>query len=533
MGFATPAFFVYLAGLMLGYFLIPKRYRWMALLAGSYVYILLNGWHTALFLLLASAIAFGAALAIEREQRRYAERLQKNRSQWPPEEKKAQKRKAQKRKRAWLAAALTLIVGMLAALKYANFGIRNVNAALAWLHAPPISQVNWLLPLGISFYTLQISGYVIDVYRGKYAAERRFLRFLLFCSWFPQLLQGPISRFDALASQLFEGHDFCWRRAKSGALRMLWGYFKKLVIADRLALVVVPLFAGGGMADFNGAYTWLAVILYSFQIYADFSGGMDIALGISEIFGVTLAENFRRPLLAGSVAEFWQRWHITLGSWMRDYLFYPLALSRGFNRLGKRLRKRFGPYVAKVAPACLASLMVFLCVGVWHGAEWKYFVYGCYHAVFVSSATLLEPFYERVRARLHIRAQSAWFQCFRVLRTFGIVAVGRLLSRADTLSAASNMLRRGLGACQMRVIWDGGLLAFGLDGANWIALGLAVALWMAVDMLNERGLAVRERLEKQALPVRWAAYILGVLVVLVFGVYGAGINTANFIYGQF
>lgn len=178
------------------------------------------------------------------------------------------------------------------------------------------------------------------------------------------------------------------------------------------------------LQGYAGAYVWAAAVLYSFQIYADFSGGMDIVLGMSEIFGVRMTENFRRPMLAGSVAEFWQRWHITLGSWMRDYLFYPLALSKPFGRLGRRLRGRFGPYVAKVAPAVLASFIVFTCVGVWHGAEWKYVVYGFYQALFVSTATLLEPLYARMRKGLHVREKSAGFQAFRVLRTFLVIMVG-------------------------------------------------------------------------------------------------------------
>ena len=341
MSFASLAFFVFLACLMAVYFLVPKKVRWVVLLVASYVYIVLNSWQTVVFLLLASGAVFGAALKIEQIQAGYSAQLEENRKVWTADEKKARKKQNQRAKRAWLTGAIVLVFGLLVVLKYANFGISNVNALLRLVGVPAIPQVSWVLPLGISFYTLQVSGYLIDVYRGKYAADRNFFKFMLFTSWFPQLVQGPIGRHDALAQQLTQGHDFNWRRAKSGALRMLWGYFKKLVIADRIAMIVAPIFADFAVEGYFGTYIWVAVLLYSFQIYADFSGGMDIVIGMSEIFGIRMTENFRRPMLAGSVAEFWQRWHITLGGWMRDYLFYPLALSGAFGKLGKKLRKRF------------------------------------------------------------------------------------------------------------------------------------------------------------------------------------------------
>lgn len=529
MSFASLTFLVFLLGLMLAYFLVPGRARWGVLLAGSYGFIVLSSTHTAVYLLLATAATYFAALKIENVQAAYAARS--GREEWTAEEKRQRRRACQREKRMWLALALLAVFGMLLVLKYANFAIDNLNALLG--PAGGMDRVEWLLPLGISFYTLQVSGYLIDVYRGKYAADRHFLKYALFASWFPQLVQGPISRYDALAAQLYEGHAFDWRRMKSGALRMLWGYFKKLVIADRLALVVEPLFQDFAAQGYAGAYIWAAAMLYTFQIYADFSGGMDIVLGMSEIFGIRMTENFRRPMLAGSVAEFWQRWHITLGSWMRDYLFYPLALSKRFGRLGRRLRGRFGPYVGKVAPAVLASFIVFTCVGVWHGAEWKYVVYGFYQALFVSTATLLEPLYARMRAGLHVREKSVGFQAFRVLRTFLIIMVGRMLSRAGSLGDALAMLGAGVSVWNPQVLWDGSFLAFGVTAAEWVVLAVAVVAWMAVDVLNERGVVVRERLEARAVPLRWTAYILGAMIVLIFGVYGPGFDAASFIYGGF
>ncbi len=255
------------------------------------------------------------------------------------------------KKRRVLVVGVVLNFLILAVVKYTNFVIANLNTLFSWMNInTKFGFLQIIFPLGISFYTFQSVGYLIDVYRGKIKADHHFFHYALFVSYFPQIIQGPISRYDQLANQLMEPHLFDYQRIKFGIQRMLWGFFKKMVIADRIAVVVNQVFDHFYEKNYGGFVIFIAVLLYGIQIYADFSSGMDIIYGVSQIFGIQLSENFRRPFMARSVAEFWQRWHITLGTWMRDYVFYPLALSKPFNYMGKKMRKWGSRYAAKVIP---------------------------------------------------------------------------------------------------------------------------------------------------------------------------------------
>ena len=236
-----------------------------------------------------------------------------------------------------------------------------------------------VLPLGISFYTFQTMGYVIDVYRGKFRAAKNPAKFALFASFFPQIVQGPIAFYSDLAYQLYAPHDFNYNRFKSGGILALWGLFKKLVIADR-AVAMVKLVAGN-YSDFKGTYILMAVCMYAIQLYADFSGGIDICRGFAEMLGITMAQNFRQPYFSRSLTEYWHRWHITLGEWLRTYLFYPISISKPFLKMGKQLKKHGLKHLGKVLPTSIASLITFIVIGVWHGAAWKYVAFGLFNGM--------------------------------------------------------------------------------------------------------------------------------------------------------
>lgn len=229
-----------------------------------------------------------------------------------------------------MLAAVVLDFGLLAFVKYTNFFIENINGIIG----NRINAIDILVPLGISFYTFQSVSYVIDVYWGKVKAERNPFKFALFVSFFPQIMQGPIGRFDKLAPQFFAPHKFDLTRIEYGLQRIFWGFFKKLILADRTAGYVNNVFVNNYQA-FNGFYVIVAVLMYCVELYADFSGGMDIVIGTAEMFGITMDENFKRPFFSKSIGEFWRRWHVTLGEWMKDYIFYPFSLSKAFNKIGK------------------------------------------------------------------------------------------------------------------------------------------------------------------------------------------------------
>ena len=419
MSFLSMKFLLFLAVAVAGYYVIPRQLQWVWLLIFSYIFYLASGPAAAVFILTTTVTTFLGGLCLEHTDRALKRALRPDDPLRPlsTDEKKALKERFKQRKK-WIAALVLLInFGILAALKYRNFAADNMNL----LFGTHFSPAKLLLPLGISFYTFQSMGYLIDVYRGKYAPDRNPFRFALFVSFFPQILQGPIGRYDRLASQLYGQKRFSLTRIERGLQLMLWGYFKKIVIADRAAVVVSEVF--GNYQSYHGILVIAGVLCYSLQLYGDFSGGMDVVMGAAECFGISLDANFKRPYFARSISDFWHRWHITLGTWMKDYVFYPFSLSKGMNKLGKYCKIHFGKHVSRVLPVCIANLLVFFLVGVWHGPAWKFIVYGLYNGIIIAAGNLLAPIYTQMARKLHIPAESSPWTAVRILRTFLLVNI--------------------------------------------------------------------------------------------------------------
>lgn len=509
-------FLIFLGLLVVFYYALPARFQWPCLLVFSLGFYLLSGGVGALCYVAVTALSiFFSAHLLQRMQQPFDRYAKENPDGLSRQQLQAMAKKLTAKKRWVVAALVVLNLGILAAVKYANFAFSQLNALLG-LSLP---EVNLLLPLGISFYTFQTIGYLVDVYRGKLAAEHNFGKFSLFVLFFPQIIQGPISRYEPLSKQLLEAHTFDYHTVKSGALRLLWGYFKVLVIANRAAAPVDAVFSGG---SYTGLSVFLGVLLYGIQIYADFSGGIDIVLGAAEMLGIELPENFRRPFLARSISEFWQRWHITLGVWMRTYVFYPLSFSKAFTKLAQRMRKRLGNQTGKVLPACMASFIVFLLVGIWHGASWKYVVYGVFQAIFVSSATLLEKPYANLRSKLRIRDSNRLWQVFQVSRTLVLITLGRYLTRADSLMSAIGLWKSTFLTDDF---WNLAVLDTGMATKEYLVLLAATVLLFTVDGLNEKGICVRDWLSRQTIVLRWTVYFAAIFAITVFGTYGIGYAT--------
>lgn len=532
MSLFSLSFGIFLVVLFIVYFCFPKkycRYQWIVLLAASYVFYVSAGAQPSVifFLLTTTITTWVGALKLGQANAQYKEQLKT----CLPEEKKALKQASTKKKRRVLILIALFNFGILGVVKYSNFFIQNVNTLLVKTAAGPLPVVNFLLPLGISFYTFQSMGYLIDIYRGKYEPDKNLFQYALFASYFPQIIQGPISRHNDLAHQLYASHKFDYQRFTFGLQRTLWGYFKKLVIADRIALWTSEVVTN--YAQYEGITVFIGVMFYTIQIYADFSGGMDIVCGISQALGIELTENFKRPYFSSSVAEFWQRWHITLGSWMREYVFYPLAMSRPFGKLSKKLRGTVGPFAAKVLPTSMASFAVFILVGIWHGAGWHYVVYGLYQAYFVSTGTLFQPFYAKCRAFFRINEEQASWKFFKMLRTTLVVTIGRYFVHANSLHDAMYMLKATVSTFNPWVFFDGSLYQLGLDHANFNLMLLTVVLLLVVDAIQERGIRIRETVAKQNIVLRWAIYYIIFFAIVIFGIYGAGYDAQSFIYEQF
>lgn len=513
---------LFCAAVAIAYFAAPKPYRKYVLLVGSAVFYALYS-YKALYFLAFSALSIyvGGRVSDSLARRAAAEK----------DEDKATR--ISKRRLRVYVLVLVANLAILFFLKFFNFGVVNLNLLARFMDAPVrFSTLDILMPLGISFYTFQAISYLVDVHRGKYEACRRFDHVLLYLLYFPQLIQGPINKFDEMIGQLTIGNDFDSKRVAFGLQRMAWGFFKKLVIADRAAFLVSNVYNVDN--GYYGLIVFLGALFYCIQIYCDFSGGIDIVCGFSEILGIRMMENFRRPFFAETLTDFWRRWHISLGVWMREYVFYPIIFSKRVGRLGKRLRKAGRSKAAKVIPMAIASVVVFFCVGIWHGAAWKFVVYGLYNGIIISSGIVFQDKLDWITHKvLKVNTKAFSWRLFRILRTLFIVVIGRYFSNADSLTSALRLLKRTFVEFNPWVLADGSIYELGLDQLDMRVLFIALLVLFAVSFAQERGVKVREWLSGQNYWLRVAVMVGLVMFVVIYGVYGPEYDTTTFVYQGF
>lgn len=531
MAFPSLAFLVFFAVVLAGYYLTPRPVRWVWLLAASLWFYLSAGIQTLPLLAVSVCSTYAAARYMDRVNRELEEWQAAHKADASREERKARRAAAQKRKRLALGLALLADLGLLAVIKYTGFALDNLGRLLTGLGltlTPP--EVSWALPLGLSFYTFTTVGYCLDVYRGTVRAERNLAKYALFATFFPHITQGPISRFGELAPQLLEGHPYDYVQVTHGLQRMAWGAFEKLVVADRLALLVNTVWADPGAC--TGLQLTLAILCYAIQIYADFAGYMDMAVGAAQAMGITLAENFKSPYFSTSIPEFWRRWHITLGSWFREYLFYPVLRSGWCSRLGKGLKGRLGTAGAGRVTTVLALIIVWSATGLWHGASWHYVAWGLWHGGLIILSTLFTPWWERTADRLGVPRRAAWYRVLQGIRTFALVCLGYVFFRSSGM-AQSLAILRGLLDVQPGSLGGGRLFQLGLDQPDFWAAALSTAALLAVDVCRARDYSLRDALDRRGIWLRWPVYLALLLCVLVFGMYGPGYDAGSFIYQGF
>ncbi|MBR4036275.1 MAG: MBOAT family protein [Oscillospiraceae bacterium] len=452
------------------------------------------------------------------EEKKY---LAENKQTLSKEEKSAVKKKFKNHRRLMLWLFLLFNLGGLMVFKFYNMTANAVSA---------LPQLNLIMPVGISFYTLQIIGYVMDVYNKKSVPEKNMLKTMLFTMWFPQVIQGPIARYDSLAPQLFGQHSFNYDNFVLALLRMLWGYFKKLVIADRFVVIVTTLFTN--YTQYAGFEVLIGALLYTIQLYADFSGGIDIAIGASELFGVILPENFQRPFFSKSISEFWRRWHITLGGFLRDYIFYPVTLSKPLSKIGKFFAKRKLKWMSRWIPAYISLFILWFCSGVWHGEGAQYILYGMYHGGLIMLGMTFEPYFITLCEKVRINRASQTFKIFQVARTFLLVTVGEIIFRAPNIPQALYMIKSMFATFNPWVLFDGFVFTLGLDAPDFLVGVVAIIVLLTVSLLNRKQ-SMRHWVYRQELPIRWAICLAAIMAIVIFGVYGPGYDPAPFIYFQF
>lgn len=528
MSFTTVAFFVFLLAGIVVYYVLPKNVQWIWLLILSYIYYFTFSIKASLFMVFATVTIYFGGIWLQNIQNTGDRYLKDNKETLSREDKKAYKESLRRKKRWVLFLILLLDFGMLAVVKYSNFAIENINSVLGLMGKEPIGLLGMGLPLGISFFTFQSVSYAIDVYQGKYECEKNIFKMGLFVSFFPQLLQGPIGRYDRLGKQLYSGHSFNLKNVEYGLQRIGWGLFKKVVIADRAAVLVLNVF--NNYEAYSGFHYIMAVLMYSVDLYMDFSGGIDIVIGAAQMFGITMDENFRQPYFSRSISEFWRRWHITLGTWMKDYIFYPFSLSKSMAKFGKWSKKKFGNNVGKLLPVGLADILVFFVVGVWHGAAWKYIMYGIYNGVIVAGSGMLAPVYAKIQEKLHINPKKWWYQGFCIIRTFILVNIGFYFDMANDLRAANAMLVQTVTKAHISQLSMAAVKAVGLTSQDLLIVIAGCIIIFVVSLLKEKGINIRETIASYNIVIRWIIYIGFIMFILI---YGSTSTTSDFIYANF
>jgi D-alanyl-lipoteichoic acid acyltransferase DltB (MBOAT superfamily) len=492
MLFNSLEYAAFLPVVVLVYFLLASRFRWVWLLAASYFFYMCWRPHYLILILVSTAVDYAAGILMESAR-------------------------STARKRLFLIISLASNLGLLFAFKYFNFASESLRALLAYFGLPyEVPMLEVLLPVGISFYTFQTLSYTIDVYRGEREAERHLGRFALYVAFFPQLVAGPIERSTHLLPQFKRIIRFDYDRLRSGLSLILWGLFKKIVIADRLAQVVDHVYEFPGTQP--GIALLLATYAFAYQIYCDFSGYSDIAIGSARILGYDLMTNFRSPYHATSISDFWKRWHISLSTWFRDYLY----ISLGGNRVA--------------VPRWYANLMiVFILSGLWHGANWTFIIWGALHGGYLICGVLREKLLPGIATRLGLDRWPRLLRAGRVILVFHLVCLGWIFFRAQGLGQAVVIVRRIVSDLSLTPVMQSTGVFEALKSMLGVTVLQMVVVFLAVILMESvETLAATQRLQAgwQALPVqvRWAAYLALALIVANFGMFH---TPTEFIYFQF
>ena len=490
-------FLVFFPIVCLLYFLIPYKFRYLFLLIASYYFYMCWNPKYALLMFTSTAITYASGLLIE-----WVDRLE-------------DKKKGEKRKKLFVALSFGSNLGILFFFKYFDFAIESVNKVLGTFHITLLNpSFDVVLPVGISFFTFQALSYTMDVYRKEIYAEKNFGKYALFVSFFPQLVAGPIERSKNLLKQISVKHPFRFENMRSGLLLMIFGYFQKVVVADNIATLVNQVY--DNYTQYDGTVLAVATLLFAIQIYCDFGGYSSIAIGAARIMGFNLMENFNAPYLANSVADFWRRWHISLSTWFRDYLYIPL----GGNRKGK-LRKYMN------------LLVVFITSGLWHGASWHFVIWGGINGIYQVIGEIMQPVRDKAVEILHIDRKNFSHQLMKIIATFLLINLTWVFFRANSVTDACTIIRNIFTMQNPGTLFDGVLYNLGIERQKFNMVLVSIGILAVIDICKFKNIHLMGKLFKQEIWFRWFVYLCAVFYVLIFGAYGPAFDAGQFIYFQF
>lgn len=471
---------------------MPRRLRWTALLAASIAFYALTGIKALLTMLLVSSLSFFCGILIEDSA------------------------VGSKKRRLLLQGGVILVVAWLFTIK----------CFVATGHSSRII----LTVLGASYVSFSVISYLADIYWERDKADRNFFKHALYVLFFPKISQGPIAKHKKLAQSLYEGGELTYKKLCFGSQRMLYGMFKKLVIAERLAMITRGIL--GDLNRWPGSMIAVAMVFAAIELYCDFSGYMDIALGFTECIGIEMEENFKRPFFSRSTSEFWRRWHITLGAWFKDYVYTPLVMSGTVKKLGKWCKKNIGKEFGNGLMKVIALSAVWLLTGLWHGTGACYVAWGCLCGGVIIVSTLAEGYYKKALALLHVNTEAPSWKLFQILRTSAIFCYGILMTRLPDLHSVKTATVKMLREFDAPELFSKSLFGFGVAKKEFLLLILFLILVLCVSIMQEKR-SVREFVASMNAPVRWFIYALAISVVILFGIYGPGYTMSGFAYEHF
>lgn len=468
------------------YYMIPHKVRWFWILLSSYYFYMRSNPKYIVILVFITLLSYLSGIIVE---------------------------KSVKYKKNVMILSILCNISVLFVFKYYNFFIKSMEHILAVIHIQlHVPYSTFSLPIGISFYIFEAMAYIIDVYRGGLKAEKNLLKYASFIAFFPQLLAGPIERAGHMLVQFEKKHVFDYEKIKSGLLLILWGLFQKLVVADRLSKFTDTVFSQPN--NYRGFEMVIASLFFTFQIYCDFSGYSDMAIGAARVLGFELSRNFERPYFSKGIREFWRRWHITLCSWFKDYLYIPL----GGNRCSK-IRNYIN------------IMIVFVVSGLWHGADVSFIVWGALHGVYQVVEKAIEPFWNKVMVRLKIQTSGSIYKLFQVIKTFVLVDFAWIFFKASSFKAAIAFIKN-MFYFNPEVFINGAIYKLGLSYKEfWIGVfGIVIVL---IENLLQRNNNIYSKLMNKHVVIRWSLYVASLIFIIIFGVYGSDYNPQQFIYFQF
>lgn len=497
MVFNSIDFLIFFPIVVLVYYMVPHKARHICLLVASYYFYMCWNAKYALLLLTSTGLTYLCGLCIDYFDQRTSEKVKI------------------KGKRISLLGCIIINLGILFVFKYFNFFNEAISQMLNILGIKIIPmQSNLLLPVGISFYTFQALSYTIDLYRKDIYVEKNFLKYALFVSFFPQLVAGPIERSKNLLVQLGKKVTITTNEIMEGILLMLWGFFLKIVIAERIAVVVDTVY--GDIERYGGYYLIVATVLFAIQIYCDFAGYSIIAMGTAKILGINLMENFDAPYLSKSVAIFWRNWHISLSSWFKDYVYIPL----GGGRKGK-CRK----YINK--------MIVFLVSGLWHGASWTYIIWGGLNGLYQIIGEVLMPVRDKICKKLCVNRKLFGTRCIQIIVTFCLIDFAWIFFRAETLQEAFEVIKSIITVKNIGILFDGSLYELGLERFDFEIMVVAIGVLMICDCYKRKEIVIRKKILEQDVWFRWLLIVGSFWIILMLGLYGTEYDVGQFIYFQF